>query len=700
MLLKGEIMLKINNLVVLLLILLCGNQIFADEIRPTDDINAIRDAIVNANDGDVIILEKGKIYYSQATIDVNANITIKADEATEGPKPIVSSLIKEDGTTDREMMFVRSDLTCIGVHFHGGISGRDIHDDIRRGIVWVDTENMRAIFDNCIFEDFDSRTLQLEAPNMRFFATNCLWLDDFKYPGPSEGRSFDLRQFGPDTLSIQNSTFVNAGNRWIRHMPSSGRLDPIGYCKIDHCTFLNGSGYHPVFDFGHIIELQFTNNVVSNPGIMGSDFMRRPSENGGQFLIADPADYYAEDKALRPYRVSEVFYDRSDGIVVLGCHGIDSMGTEITMSHNNFYMDQAIADKIATNDTLHVAKWWCSQFRNSIVGDTSQAFANEELNFTMAPDPMVDAIMDAYVGYWDKNQYFIMDYTNPDSLDLNYGTSANAYTAAVGGFPLGDLNWYPEKKAEWEEGGSAVEFYVEAESGTIGAEWSVYDDDLAMGGQYIVSDTTGVGDSDDKDSPDLLASYTFNAEAGDYNFWVRLRHPGGDTDDSFFYRVNGGEWVKWNQVADDLADDVFHWDLDNDDVTLVSGTNTFDVCMREDGAEIDVFYFTNTGSEPEAGPTAIDNNDETTIESFELSQNYPNPFNPTTNIRYSIQKPGRVRLTVYNMVGQAVATLVDNQKQAGIYSVTFDASHLASSVYYYSLESGNQKITKKMLFMK
>lgn len=451
-------MMKFAKMCFVFFLLIATSNIFADEIRPTDDVNAIRDAIVGASNGDVIILERGKIYYSQSTIDCNASITIMADESTTGARPIISSLIKEDGSTDREMMFVRGDLTCHGIHFHGGISGREQHDDIRRGIVWVETKNMRAVLDNCVFEDFDSRTLQLEAPDMKFFATNCIWLDDHKYVGPSEGRSIDLRQFGPDTLFIQNCTFVNSGDRWIRHVPSSGRLDPIKYAVIDHCTFLHGGGYRPVFDFGHIENLQFTNNVVYNPGIMGSDFMRRPSRNNGAFLLADPADYYSTNAALRPHRLGEVFYDRSDGIVVLACHGVDSMATQITMHHNNMFMEQALIDKINENDTLHVAKWWCSQFRNSITGDTTEAFMQESLDFAFAPELPLQ-IIDDYVGYWDQNQYFIMDFFDPDSLDLNYGTIAASYTGAENGFPMGDLNWYPERKAEWETFMTGVEIH-------------------------------------------------------------------------------------------------------------------------------------------------------------------------------------------------------------------------------------------------
>ncbi len=85
---------------------------------------------------------------------------------------------------------------------------------------------------------------------------------------------------------------------------------------------------------------------------------------------------------------------------------------------------------------------------------------------------------------------------------------------------------------------------------------------------------------------------------------------------------------------------------------------------------------------------------------FVLSQNYPNPFNPTTTIDYSIPKSGFVKLKVYNLLGQHVADLFNGNERAGKHHVVFDASKLASGVYYYKLESNSQVTTKKMLLLK
>jgi hypothetical protein len=87
--------------------------------------------------------------------------------------------------------------------------------------------------------------------------------------------------------------------------------------------------------------------------------------------------------------------------------------------------------------------------------------------------------------------------------------------------------------------------------------------------------------------------------------------------------------------------------------------------------------------------------------SFALYQNYPNPFNPTTSIRYEINSTQLVTLTVYNVLGKEVATLVNREQHPGIYSVTFDASGLSSGVYFYVLKAGSEFTqTRKMILIK
>lgn len=92
-------------------------------------------------------------------------------------------------------------------------------------------------------------------------------------------------------------------------------------------------------------------------------------------------------------------------------------------------------------------------------------------------------------------------------------------------------------------------------------------------------------------------------------------------------------------------------------------------------------------------------NSETPI-SFNLSQNYPNPFNPTTKISYSIQRSGFVTLKVFDILGREAAILVNEVKNAGNYSVDFNASGLTSGIYFYKIEANGFSDVKKMMLLK
>jgi len=85
---------------------------------------------------------------------------------------------------------------------------------------------------------------------------------------------------------------------------------------------------------------------------------------------------------------------------------------------------------------------------------------------------------------------------------------------------------------------------------------------------------------------------------------------------------------------------------------------------------------------------------------YALCQNYPNPFNPTTTISFSLPEAQRVKLTVFNVNGQVVATLVDGMRDAAQYEVSWDASNVASGLYFYKLEAGDFSSVKKMVLVK
>lgn len=108
------------------------------------------------------------------------------------------------------------------------------------------------------------------------------------------------------------------------------------------------------------------------------------------------------------------------------------------------------------------------------------------------------------------------------------------------------------------------------------------------------------------------------------------------------------------------------------------------------GFDIGCYEYTN----------AVNVKDENNPEGFELYQNYPNPFNPTTTLSFSIGYQSFVTLKLYDILGKEAATIVNEEKPAGIYQVNFDAAGLPSGIYFYRLSAGKFSSTKKFTVIK
>ncbi len=100
------------------------------------------------------------------------------------------------------------------------------------------------------------------------------------------------------------------------------------------------------------------------------------------------------------------------------------------------------------------------------------------------------------------------------------------------------------------------------------------------------------------------------------------------------------------------------------------------------------------------GLTGIQQTSTPRVQTYSLSQNFPNPFNPSTTIEYEVTKTGPVQIDVFNVLGQHIATLVNEIQTAGTHRIRFHAADLASGTYFYSLQAGGFKAVKRMLLLK
>jgi hypothetical protein len=98
--------------------------------------------------------------------------------------------------------------------------------------------------------------------------------------------------------------------------------------------------------------------------------------------------------------------------------------------------------------------------------------------------------------------------------------------------------------------------------------------------------------------------------------------------------------------------------------------------------------------------TSVERIEDAVPREFRLDQNYPNPFNPSTTIRFALPLSEYVTLTVYDLMGRKVATLIDDSFEPGEYAVVFDAAGIASGMYIYRIQAGAQVTTRRMILLK
>lgn len=209
--------------------------------------------------------------------------------------------------------------------------------------------------------------------------------------------------------------------------------------------------------------------------------------------------------------------------------------------------------------------------------------------------------------------------------------------------------------------------------------------------QNLGGDIIAIANADDDPQMEILTGYT------DYSFKWTLRLLDGLTG-IIEWEIHN--WVSIEGFLDCPSECEVPFppqlvDIDNDNRAEIIFYGRY---LDDDTSKVHVYEYGGSGF-------VGDENTENHITKPSLSQNYPNPFNPSTKIEYSVQQAGKVNIKIYNMLGQEVRTLVDEEKQRGDYSVVWDGKNdngeeVASGAYFYQLRVGDYVSSKKMIVLK
>ena len=222
------------------------------------------------------------------------------------------------------------------------------------------------------------------------------------------------------------------------------------------------------------------------------------------------------------------------------------------------------------------------------------------------------------------------------------------------------------------------------------------------GGRFLPKESLGFLGSRILDCPASVHGVQANQQSG-HQWW---NHPNGPQSGSDWYNLMALEQFKSDtNIFDDYRyfQTMGPWNIDFRDtvrIALALGIGNGLDGLRENLQTAYDLYWS------EFIPTNVYHfNDSEIPIIFALKQNYPNPFNPKTTIRYSVGTNGHsplqhVHLSIYNTLGQKVATLVNKKQPAGNYSVEWDASAVSSSIYYYRLETQGYSDVKKMVLIR
>ena len=409
----------------------------------------------------VYVLERGGRYVVNGRVTHQGGYHLRVVAAEgEGPPPVIQQGVRDDGSSDDHSFEMLGDFTLQGLWLLN-------HDDggsrKSRGIL-VNTEGVTGVLDGIVYEVGTWLGIRINVDGVDLTVKNSIIRNLINTGDPGNGKFVDPRSNDPERLYFENNTFYNMTSEIVRE--SGGFYENFFF---NHNTVYNVAALSRNDARVHksrIMNGTFTNNLFINMAALG-DITTDWDFFGG--AVVDPPDV----GALFPFdslNAEDLGFMESD--------------RDIRITNNNWYWDQELLDFYAANDTVQalsilspLAEMQEAEglitMTNNISSDPGLTnppsvqnaidYATQWYDNFCATDP-IPAVCDFSTnnGEWDP---FVSVPGSPWPLpeDFSYDTASEAYTAGTGGFPLGDLNWFPDQKTAWEAAGGGTGIVVSNE---------------------------------------------------------------------------------------------------------------------------------------------------------------------------------------------------------------------------------------------
>lgn len=393
----------------------------------------------------IYILRKDGVYWLDATITgTGYPIHIEAEEG-EGHPPIIRPAVSLTGASSK-LFQPRGDFTIKGLY----LSHIDGQGALQKNIIRAAGENARIIIDNCWFDYDEQSFVRVDNNNQKIYISNSMGRNIGRNDGSGNGRFIDTRGIPTDSIIIENTTFYN-----LQGNPLATRGNGlVNYYKFNHNTLVDIAGN---FDLSQVIELEFTNNLFTNVGHKGTGYFSSGLTDIGVFRFDSVNEIEGLSDSDRRLYFGYNNFERNIDELQLEGHGflmgpyrdeIQSIfdSTADTL-RNNYPVFDSTATALLEQDILVL--------QNNIVENESNLNYKDRPSFQKVYEFWEHAIytpndIDNYPLMWDNADNRANGSSTADWRNFTYSTSSESYTAAQGGFPLGDLNWFPSKKQEWE----------------------------------------------------------------------------------------------------------------------------------------------------------------------------------------------------------------------------------------------------------